>query len=81
MVGSLKLLIPLEGLIDLGAERARLDKELKRIAGEVAKCEAKLGNATFVQNAPATVVDQERARLADWTAQHAALQAQRDKLG
>ena len=64
VVGSLKLLIPLEGLIDLGAERARLDKELKRIAGEIAKCEAKLGNATFVQNAPAAVVEQERARLA-----------------
>ncbi len=81
VVGTLTLLIPLEGLIDLGAERARLDKELKRIAGEIAKCEAKLGNETFVQNAPAAVVDQERARLADWTGQHAALQAQRAKLG
>ncbi|HBD18827.1 MAG TPA: valine--tRNA ligase [Arenimonas sp.] len=81
VLGSLKLLIPLEGLIDLGAEKARLDKELKRIAGELAKCEAKLGNQTFVANAPAAVVEQERARLADWANQHAALQAQRAKLG
>ena len=81
VVGALKLLIPLEGLIDLGAERARLDKELKRIAGEIAKCEAKLGNATFVQNAPAAVVDTERGRLADWARQHAGLQVQRTKLG
>jgi valyl-tRNA synthetase len=80
LVGSLKLMIPLEGLIDLGAETARLDKELKRIAGEIAKCQGKLASDTFVQNAPAAVVEQERARLADWTAQQAALQAQRAKL-
>src|SRR5690606_22240672 len=80
VVGELTLLVPLEGLVDLDAERARLDKELKRVAAEIAKCEAKLGNATFVQNAPAAVVDQERHRLADWTTQHQALQAQRAKL-
>jgi valyl-tRNA synthetase len=80
LLGGLKLLIPLEGLIDLGAETARLDKEIKRIAVEITKCEGKLGSETFVQNAPAAVVDQERARLADWTAQHAALTAQRAKL-
>jgi len=81
VVGTLKLLIPLEGLIDLGAERARLDKELRRIAAEIAKCEAKLGNETFVNNAPAAVVEQERQRLADWTTQHTALSAQRARLG
>ena len=79
-MGSLKLLIPLEGLIDLGAETARLDKEIKRIAMEISKCEGKLSSETFVSNAPAAVVDQERARLADWTAQHAALTAQRARL-
>ncbi len=81
LLGGLKLLIPLEGLIDLGAETARLDKEIKRIAVEIGKCEGKLSSETFVANAPAAVVDQERARLADWTAQHAALVAQRAKLG
>ena len=80
LLGGLKLLIPLEGLIDLGAETARLDKEIKRIALEITKCEGKLGSGTFVQNAPAAVVDQERARLADWTAQHVVLTAQRAKL-
>jgi valyl-tRNA synthetase len=80
LVGSLKLMIPLEGLIDLGAEQARLDKELKRIAVEIGKCQGKLASETFVSNAPAAVVEQERARLADWTAQHAALQSQRAKL-
>ncbi|TAK39209.1 MAG: valine--tRNA ligase [Lysobacteraceae bacterium] len=80
VVGELTLLVPLEGLVDLDAERSRLDKELKRVAAEIAKCEGKLGNATFVGNAPAAVVDQERQRLADWTTQHAALQAQRAKI-
>ena len=80
VVGDLTLLVPLEGLVDLDAERTRLDKELKRVAAEIAKSEAKLGNATFVQNAPAAVVEQERQRLADWTTQHAALQAQHAKL-
>jgi valyl-tRNA synthetase len=81
LVGSLKLLIPLEGLIDLGAETARLDKELARIGAEIAKCEGKLANETFVNGAPAAVVAQERTRLVDWTAQRAALQSQRAKLG
>jgi valyl-tRNA synthetase len=80
VVGDLTLLVPLEGLVDLDAERTRLDKELKRVAGEIAKCEAKLGNDTFVRNAPPAVVDQERHRLADWTAQQSALQSQRAKL-
>ncbi|MBB1087991.1 valine--tRNA ligase [Lysobacter sp. SG-8] len=81
VVGELKLLVPLEGLVDLDAERTRLDKEIKRVAGEIAKCTGKLGNATFVDNAPAAVVEQERKRLADWSQQHDALVAQRTKLG
>ena len=67
IVGELRVLIPLAGLIDLDAEKARLGKEIKRIEGEIAKCNGKLGNATFVANAPAAVVDQERQRLADFT--------------
>jgi valyl-tRNA synthetase len=78
VVGALKLLVPLEGLVDLDAERARLDKELARVAGERGKSEAKL--AKFSDKVPAAVVEQERQRLADWTAQHQALQAQRQKL-
>jgi valyl-tRNA synthetase len=81
VVGALKLLVPLEGLVDLGAERARLDKELKRVDGEIAKCQGKLASETFVANAPAAVVEQERTRLADWTAQREGLAAQRAKLG
>ena len=80
VVGSLRLLVPLEGLVDLGAERARLDKELRRIEAEIGKCQAKLASETFVANAPAAVVEQERKRLADWNAQHIALASQRAQL-
>ncbi|MBW3551567.1 MAG: class I tRNA ligase family protein, partial [Proteobacteria bacterium] len=81
VVGELKLLVPLEGLVDLGAERARMDKELKRVEGEIAKCTGKLASETFVSNAPAAVVEQERKRLVDWKQQREALAAQRAKLG
>ncbi|MGO0999934.1 valine--tRNA ligase [Lysobacter sp. CA196] len=81
VVGELTLLVPLEGLVDLGAERTRLDKEIKRVAGEIGKCQGKLASETFVQNAPVAVVEQERKRLVDWNAQLESLTAQRTKLG
>jgi valyl-tRNA synthetase len=80
LVGELKLLVPLEGLVDLGAERARLEKELKRVDAELAKSQNKLASETFVQNAPPAVVEQERQRLVDWGQQRDALSAQRAKL-
>ncbi|MFC6841330.1 valine--tRNA ligase [Xanthomonas theicola] len=80
IVGELRLLVPLQGLVDLDAERTRLDKEIKRVDAEIGKCNGKLGNTTFVQNAPAAVVEQERMRLADWTTQLDGLREQRAKL-
>ena len=50
IVGELKLLVPLEGLVDLDAERTRLDKEIKRVEIEITKCNGKLASETFVQN-------------------------------
>ena len=69
-----ELFLPLEGLVDVEAERTRISKELEKITKEIAKSKAKLGNASFVDRAPAAVVDQERARLADWEAKQAQLQ-------
>ncbi|SIP88834.1 valine--tRNA ligase [Solilutibacter tolerans] len=80
-VGELDLFVPLEGLVDLSAERSRIDKELKKVELELAKSKNKLAGETFVANAPAAVVEQERARLAEWNAQVAALSAQRKRLG
>ncbi|WP_224361203.1 valine--tRNA ligase [Hyalangium versicolor] len=81
IVGELKLLIPLAGLIDLSAEKARLDKEIKRLEADIAKCNTKLASETFVNNAPAAVVAQERQRLSDWTQQVTALREQHRRLG
>jgi valyl-tRNA synthetase len=58
--------MPLEGLIDVEAERIRLTKEIERTELEVRKAEGKLGNASFVDRAPPEVVEQEKERLADW---------------
>ncbi len=77
---GMSLYVSLAGLVDLDAERVRLDKELKRISSEIAKCEGKLASETFVANAPPAVVAQERQRLGDWSAQQAVLREQRDLL-
>ncbi len=73
--------MPLEGLIDVEAEKARLSKEVDKIAGEVAKSEGKLGNANFVGRAPAEVVEQERERLEEWRAKLAQLREMLEGLG
>ena len=62
IVGGLKLLIPLAGLIDLDAERTRLGKEIARLEGELEKSANKL--AHFGEKTPAAVVEQERQRKA-----------------
>ena len=79
VVGELQLFVPLEGLVDLDAERTRLDKEITKIAAEKDKSEAKL--AKFGAGVPEVVVVQERTRLADWSTKLEALTAQRARLG
>jgi valyl-tRNA synthetase len=57
--------LPLEGVVDLPAEAARLVKEIAKLESEVAKMDAKLGNEAFVAKAPEEVVDELRERRAD----------------
>ena len=54
--------LPLEGVIDLDAERARLAKEIQKIDADVGKIDAKLGNADFIRRAPEEVVEEQRER-------------------
>jgi valyl-tRNA synthetase len=76
LLGELRILLPMAGLIDVGAETARLEKRIAKLRQDLAKAEAKLANASFVANAPGAVVEQERARLADFTGELSQLDAQ-----
>ena len=67
--------------IDVAAEKARLSKEVARLQGEIAKANGKLGNEAFVAKAPPAVIDQEKKRLADFSATLAKLQEQLQRLG
>ena len=79
IVGNFKLMLKVE--IDVAAERERLDKEIARLANEITKANAKLGNESFVARAPAAVVEQEKKRVEEFGATLVQLQAQRKKLG
>lgn len=63
LIGDLKLLIPLAGLIDKDAELARLAKEIEKATVNIARTQGKLSNANFTDKAPAAVVDKEREKL------------------
>jgi valyl-tRNA synthetase len=65
LAGGAEVAIPLEGLIDFEQERQRLGKELEKLSAEATKLQAQLGNAQFVERAPAEKVNELRARLAD----------------
>ncbi|HUN69872.1 MAG TPA: class I tRNA ligase family protein, partial [Burkholderiales bacterium] len=78
VAGPHKLMPHIE--VDAAAEKERLKKEIARLEGEIVKARAKLGNAAFVDRAPAKVVEQERARLAGFEATLAKLRPQLDKL-
>jgi valyl-tRNA synthetase len=65
VVGEATVSMPLAGVIDLAAERARLGKELDKVAREIGKIEAKLGNEQFMAKAKEEVVEEQRERLAE----------------
>ena len=78
VVGEARLM--LYKAVDPAAEAERISKEISRVTGEIAKCKAKLANPSFVERAPAQVVEQERKRLADFEELLANLQDQLRKL-
>ncbi|MGD8525623.1 MAG: valine--tRNA ligase [Thioalkalispiraceae bacterium] len=65
LVGEMKILIPMAGLIDKDAEAARLDKEIEKLQKDMQRVEGKLSNQNFVGKAPEAVVQKERDKLAD----------------
>ena len=67
--------------IDVAAEKLRLGKEAMRLEGEITRANGKLGNQAFVAKAPATVIDLERKRVADFEATLTKLKDQLLRLG
>jgi valyl-tRNA synthetase len=72
--------LPLAGVVDLKAERARLDKEIARVGQEIAKVEAKLGNPDFVARAPEDVIAEHEDRLEAFQARLVKVNAARERL-
>jgi valyl-tRNA synthetase len=64
LVGQMEILVPMAGLINVEAEVTRLEKEIAKAQGEIKRLDGKLGNAKFVSNAPADVVEKEQEKLA-----------------
>jgi valyl-tRNA synthetase len=79
VVGDARLCLFME--IDVAAEKARIAKEVARQEGELAKASGKLSNQAFVAKAPAAVIEQERKRIADFSATLAKLKDQLARLG
>ena len=80
LLGDMRLLVPMQGLIDVDAERARLDKQMTKVRAELGRAQGKLGNQKFVNNAPPAVVKQERQRVAEFEKTITQLTEQLDKL-
>ena len=80
-IGALKVIVPMEGLIDPEAERARLTKAIDKLEKDLQRVRSKLGNENFVAKAPAAVVDKERDKEASAAEQLDALRGQLSALG
>jgi valyl-tRNA synthetase len=76
LMGGMRVLVPMAGLIDPQAELARLGKRIAKTREEIGRARGKLGNDNFVRNAPGDVVAQEQARLADFEQSLANLEQQ-----
>jgi valyl-tRNA synthetase len=76
-----ELFLPLEGLVDVAAERERLTKEIAKVQDELTKVEAKLANPNFAGKVPAAVLEEHQGRRAAWAEKLVQLQKMRDVLG
>lgn len=80
MVGQLRVLVPMKGLIDPTAELKRLDKSYEKLQKQAEGISRKLSNEGFVSKAPTEVVDAEKAKLAELEGQIKAMAGQMEEL-
>ena len=75
LIGEATLSLPLAGIIDIAAEKTRLQRDVEKADKEIARIDAKLGNAQFMAKAPEEVVEEQRERRADQAALKARTEA------
>ena len=80
LLGNMRVLVPLAGIIDIEAERARLAKKQVTLKIDLDKSHSKLDNPNFVNNAPKTVVTKETERMTNLKDQISKLEEQLEKL-
>ena len=80
VVGEMEVLVPMAGLVDVDVELGRLAKEQEKLEKEIGRLSGKLGNARFVDNAPADVVAKEKEKLSNAETTLGQLQEQMQKL-
>jgi valyl-tRNA synthetase len=81
VIGETVACLPLEGVIDVDAERGRLAKELKKLADEIGRIDAKLGNPAFVAKAPEEVVEENREKREEYVQRRAKVDEALKRLG
>ncbi|MBV1912385.1 MAG: valine--tRNA ligase [Cycloclasticus sp.] len=80
LVGDMQILIPMAGLIDKNAELERLNKEIEKLEKEAARISGKLSNASFINKAPAAVIEKEKTKQSDISTKLSNLNEQKEKI-
>ena len=80
LYGDIEILVPMAGLIDIEAERTRLEKEIAKLEAGMAAVSAKLNNKKFMENAPEAIVAKEREKAEQISAALTALQKKLEEL-
>jgi valyl-tRNA synthetase len=80
LLGHMRILVPMAGLIDVESELARLGKRRSKVEQELARANGKLGNENFVRNAPPEVIAQERTRVEEFKRELAQLAEQHERV-
>jgi len=75
------VVIPLEGMVDMDAEKARLSKEMAVLEREISRLTQRLEDGQFTSKAPAAVIEKEKARLTEYTDKLARMKSELKQLG
>ena len=74
VVGSLKVFVPLAGIVDIAGEKARLQKEIAKVEKDLEQCSRKLANRDFREKAAASIIEKEEEKLKDFQDRHTVLE-------